>query len=81
MLYPDLFLQKHAIRILGRLGFNQLTQTYSEPCQMSRMDRFAKIVKRLLAVNIFWKTLHLYNGSLLVCLRKCILTNLKYVLK
>ena len=59
MLYPDLFLQKHVIRILGRLGFSQLTQTYSEPCQMSRMDRFAKIVKRLLAVNIFWETLHL----------------------
>ena len=35
------------------------TKTYPEPCQVSKMERFANIVQFLKAVNYFRKTLHL----------------------
>ena len=42
-----------------KLKLNRNMEAYSEPCQTSRMEGFAKIVNSFLALNYFRKTLHL----------------------
>ena len=41
------------------IKLNRNMEAYSEPCQTSKMEGFAKIVNGFLAGNYFRKTLHL----------------------
>ena len=58
------YITKPLLRHSNFSNYDCLAQAYSEPCQASKIVRFAKIVNGLKAVNHFRKTLYLRGSAL-----------------